>query len=157
MEYFRLVHNHHKKVSYQNKTIQWQPPPNGFFKLNTDHAYDENSKAGGGGGLIRNHNGDWITGYTIYNYTHSSIHMEILAFYNGLRLALNHKLAPLIVEINSQVLSQLLSSNNLAFSHMLMDCRNLLEKLGSPQVGHIFREANAVADKLACYGKGRDP
>lgn len=40
---------------------------------------------------------------------------------------------------------------------MLMDCRYLLEKLSSPQVGHIFREANIVADKLACYEKGRDP
>ncbi|OIT28000.1 hypothetical protein A4A49_59414, partial [Nicotiana attenuata] len=83
--------------------------------------------------------------------------MEILAFYNGLRLALSHNLVLLIVETDSQVLIQLLSSNNLAFSHILMDCRQLMEKLGSPQVCQIFREANAAADKLACYGKGRDP
>ncbi|OIT29296.1 hypothetical protein A4A49_59726, partial [Nicotiana attenuata] len=71
-------------------------------------------------------------------------------------LALSKNLVPLIVEIDSQVLIQLLSSNNLGFSHMLMDCRQLIEKLGSPQVCHIFKEANAAADKLACYGKGRD-
>ncbi|OIT21161.1 hypothetical protein A4A49_59622, partial [Nicotiana attenuata] len=83
--------------------------------------------------------------------------IKILALYNGLRLTLNHNLVPLIVETDSQVLIQMLSSNNLAFSHILMDCRHLLEKLGSPHVGHIFREANVIADKLACYGKGRDP
>nr|XP_009766036.1 PREDICTED: uncharacterized protein LOC104217463 [Nicotiana sylvestris] len=78
-------------------------------------------KARGGGGLIRNHNGDWIIGYAIYNYTHThtAIHMEILAFYNGLRLALNHTYCG-----NSQA---------------------------------PIREANAAADKLACYGKGSDP
>ncbi|OIT06638.1 hypothetical protein A4A49_61481, partial [Nicotiana attenuata] len=83
--------------------------------------------------------------------------MDILAFYNGLGLALGHNLVPLIVETDSQVLIQLLSSNNLAFSHMLIDCRQLMEKLGSPQVCHIFREANAAANKLACYEKDRDP
>ncbi|OIT33478.1 hypothetical protein A4A49_57326, partial [Nicotiana attenuata] len=79
--------------------------------------------------------------------------MKILAFYNGLRMALNHKLVSLIVETDSQVLIQLLLSDNIAFSHMLIDRRHLLEKLGSPQVGHIFREANAAADKLAAMGK----
>ncbi|OIT33372.1 hypothetical protein A4A49_52424 [Nicotiana attenuata] len=83
--------------------------------------------------------------------------MEILSFYNGLRLALNNNLVPHIVETDSQVMIQLLPSNNLAFSHMLMDWRQLMEKLGRPQVCHIFREANAAANKLACYGKGRDP
>ncbi|OIT19948.1 hypothetical protein A4A49_59188, partial [Nicotiana attenuata] len=76
---------------------------------------------------------------------------------NGLRLALSNNLVPLIVETDSQVMIQLLSSNNLAFSHMLMDCRQPMEKLGSPQVCHIFKEANDAADKLACYGKGRNP
>lgn len=107
MEYLHLVHNHHNPNTYQKKLIRWQPPPNGLFKLNTDGAYDKKSKTDGGGGLIRNHNGDWIIGYANYNYAHSAIHMEILAFYNGLRLALSNNLVHLIVETDSQVMVQL--------------------------------------------------
>nr|XP_016515965.1 PREDICTED: uncharacterized protein LOC107832620 [Nicotiana tabacum] len=76
--------------------------PKGYFKLNIDGAFDVSTKTGGGGGLIRKNNIKWIIGFASQYHSHSAVHMELMALHNGLKLAMNHTLTPLIVETDLQ-------------------------------------------------------
>ncbi|KAK9985577.1 hypothetical protein SO802_030528 [Lithocarpus litseifolius] len=45
------------------KSIRWEKPMNGWLTLNTDGSAASNIGTAGGGGLIRDENGDWVTGF----------------------------------------------------------------------------------------------
>lgn len=44
-------------------SICWEKPCSGWFKLNTDGSSLGNPGLAGGGGLIRDENGDWVVGF----------------------------------------------------------------------------------------------
>ena len=44
--------------------IKQSPPPLGWFKLNTDGSFVGNPSIVGGGGVIRNHLGEWVGGFS---------------------------------------------------------------------------------------------
>lgn len=46
-------------------TIKWEPPPKGWFKLNINGSACSNPGNAGTGGIIRDHNGDFITAFSI--------------------------------------------------------------------------------------------
>lgn len=39
------------------------------------------------------------------------------------------------------------------FSHLLLDYRSLIKDLNEPQINHIYREGNIVANKLTVFGR----
>ena len=43
--------------------FKWNRPAVGWFKLNTDGSSLGNPGCAGGGGIIRNADGEWVTGY----------------------------------------------------------------------------------------------
>ena len=43
--------------------VQWYSPPASWFKLNFDSSSLGNLDRAGGGGIIRNSSGDWVSGY----------------------------------------------------------------------------------------------
>ncbi|KAM3698353.1 hypothetical protein ACB098_06G182400 [Castanea mollissima] len=43
--------------------VAWRKPPEGWAKLNTDGSALGNPRMAGGGGLILDHNGDWMIGF----------------------------------------------------------------------------------------------
>lgn len=45
-------------------SVQWHRPPVGFIKLNIDGSFDPNTNNGGTRGVMINHIGDLITGFT---------------------------------------------------------------------------------------------
>lgn len=79
---------------------------------------------------------------------------EITALLKGLELAFTKNLFPLILETDCQVLSLLIqpSMNNASYTNLIHDCRFLIAAMDHPPVGHIYREANSVANVLANYG-----
>ncbi|OIT05759.1 hypothetical protein A4A49_61449, partial [Nicotiana attenuata] len=78
--------------------------------------------------------------------------MEILALLHRVKLALTKKFIPLVIETDCLELLNLLKSNNCLYQNLIDDCRYLLRKANDPQLKHIFREANGVADLLAKNG-----
>ncbi|WMV35331.1 hypothetical protein MTR67_028716 [Solanum verrucosum] len=44
--------------------VAWHRAPEGMLKLNIDGSFDQNSKMGGTGGVIRDHLGSWIAGFS---------------------------------------------------------------------------------------------
>ena len=43
--------------------IWWHPPPENWFKLNSNGSSLGNPGKVGGGGVICNHHGEWVSGY----------------------------------------------------------------------------------------------
>ena len=70
-------------------TLVRPPPLIGFFKLNTNDSAKGNLGLVATGGLIRDHNGSWITSFTkSIGFTHPMA-VELLGLKEGLVLAKN--------------------------------------------------------------------
>ena len=83
--------------------INWKSPPDGWLKLNIDGAVKGNPGPAGGGGLLRDHRGNWINGFSANLGWCSYVKAELLALLKGLQLAWNMGVSHLEVEIDSHV------------------------------------------------------
>ena len=84
-----------------NIQIKWTPLPLGWFKLNSNGSSEGNPGKVGGGCLIRNSDGIWISG--------SSVLAELWALRDGFALALSLGLTHL-VELDALVVVSFLDS-----------------------------------------------
>ena len=142
---------------YSTNLVRWQKPEEGWFKLNSDGASLGNPGKVGGGGVIRNCNGNWVKGYKRKVGVATSIIGFIAEFWalSGLILADQLGITHLAVELDAKVIVLLVLSNNdsnRAYSPILNDCRFLLSRFQHFKVSHIFREANRAVDRLAKEG-----
>ena len=48
------------------RNIRWHMPPNPFIKINTDGSALGNPGIVGAGGILRNHLGQWISGFSLH-------------------------------------------------------------------------------------------
>ena len=141
----------------------WIPPPRNSYKLNFDGASRGNPGEAGFGGILRNHEGNPLKIY--YGYigwdTNNSAEMEGL--WQGLMIAKNLSLHPLIVEGDSQILINMATriqngaqARKVASSWRLEARLNNIElELRTNRVisfHHTKREGNKVADLLANIG-----
>eukprot|EP00253_Pinus_taeda_P002079 PITA_02079 len=99
-----------KKEGAKSSSInnsKWKPPPKNHYKLNFDGASKGNPGTTGFGGIIRNHEGSHMQIYfgNIGWDTNNSAELEGL--WQGLTLAWNLNLQPLVVEGDSQILIQM--------------------------------------------------
>ncbi|OIT39387.1 hypothetical protein A4A49_58774, partial [Nicotiana attenuata] len=131
--------------------VKWHPPNMGSYKFNTDGAARSSNSFSGYDGVIRDSTGNWELGFSGCSYHANSLHMELLGVLQGLRLALQHNLMPLEIEIDATEVIHLLNTDNLLYSHMLNDCRSMIHQLGNPPIKHAYREQKLVADRLARY------
>lgn len=72
--------------------------------------------------------------------------------FHGLKLAVDHNINNLIVELDSTILVNSLLNGNTdlhPLGALLSCCKNLIQKLQSISIDHIYRECNSVADALA--------
>ena len=76
-------------------------PPKGWAKLNINGLALGSPGAASGGGLIRDHNGDWIVGFSRAFDSTNSIIAELWALRDGLTLAQELCLNSLIVEMDT--------------------------------------------------------
>ena len=131
--------------------VKWNPPTMGWFKLNTYGSSVENPNKVGGG-LIRNSNGVWIDGFAWSIGKATSVLTELLAFRDGLRLAVSLGLNSVIIDLDTlSVVSFLNNSVNIHpyFFPLMDDCRSLLWRIPHYLIQHVFREANRSVDTLA--------
>ena len=135
--------------------IKWVVPPLGWFKLNTDGSSLGNPGLAGGGGVIRNHVGDWMGGFSQAIGITTSVQAELRALKDGLNLAIDLGILNLEIEMDSLVVVELVNSittPNAFLSIIVTDCRSLTERFESCLLKHIFREANGCTDLLAKTG-----
>ncbi|OIT03423.1 hypothetical protein A4A49_57577, partial [Nicotiana attenuata] len=155
-EYFYLAKNLSLKPPKRTILVKWEPPNPNFYKLNIDGLCVGKPGVGVIGGVFRDDRGHWILGFNMRIDHATNIYMEILALLHGVKLALTKKLFPLVTETDCLELINLLKYNNCLYQNLIDDCRYLLRKVNDPQLKHVFREANGVADLLAKNGCSLD-
>jgi ribonuclease HI len=128
--------------------------------LNTDSSSLGNPGLAGGGGVIRNHVGDWVGSFSRTIGVTTSIQAKLRALKDGLNLAIDLRILHLEIEMDSLVAVELVKSittPNAFFSTIVTDCRSLMKRFEICSLKHIFREANGCADLLAKAGCDQTP
>ena len=137
------------------KCIRWEKPRAGWLILNTDGVVTGNTGQAGGGGLIRDENGGWVTGFTRKIENTNSYMAELWAFRDGLQLCLQMNAHSVIIELDAKVVVDALNSPNSPnsfSSSILEECRHVANQLPRKIFRHVYREANKCADLLARIG-----
>lgn len=150
-EYFHLAYTHTNKTKRVPIHLRWLPPHSGYLKLNIDGATSSSNI--GFGGIFRNSMGAWVMGFAGNLYSHlSPENAELYALLQALKYAIQYGYNRLEIHTDCKAILSLLSSSNQMYSHLINDCRYLLQQLLDYQLSYTYREQNVVADCLAKHG-----
>ena len=64
MEFHFLASTTKRPLVRVPQLIHWQVPPHPYLKLNTDGSALDNPGLAGAGGVLRDHQGRWISGFS---------------------------------------------------------------------------------------------
>ena len=136
--------------------IRWRQPPMDWYVLNTDGAAKGSPGPAGGGAIIRDHRGLFVSAFSA-NFGHChALKAEVMALTKGLMLARDLKIPKLEIQLDSLTCVQFLSHNEVIagdYIHDIQRCRAmLLEEDWEVKVVHVYREGNRAADWLANKG-----
>ena len=154
-EYFYCACNQLSTKRLVLKSICWEKPREGWLTLNVDGAAAGASGMAGGGGLIRDGNGDWVIGFARKIGTTTSFMAELWALRDGLLLCLQIQAQAVCVELDAKAVVDAFNMQNYSntvISSIMDDCRHLASQISHLRVRHIYREANRCADFLAKLG-----
>ena len=98
--------------SKEEKLMGWSPPRVGWLKVNTDGARKTNSSLAAGSGLLRNHFGDWVAGFSANVGVCSVLGVEHWGVVYGLRLAKMKGASKLIIEVDNKKMADMLTSKS---------------------------------------------
>ena len=129
--------------------VQWLPPPENWYKLNTD------GSSLGNPGLIRDSNGAWVSGYARAIGHTTSVAAESWAIRDGINLCINLNLANVVVELDAKIEVDLLLKEGRSMNDndvIVANCREGLRRIPRVRVRHCYREANKCADALVRRG-----
>ncbi|KAK9983940.1 hypothetical protein SO802_033465 [Lithocarpus litseifolius] len=135
--------------------VQWYPPPDDWFKLNSDGSSLGNPGRAGGGGIICNSRGEWVSGYARAIGHTSSVAAELWALRDGINLCIALNLTNVIFELDAQLVVNLVQKGSDRPSGndvIIADCIEGLQKIPRTRVQQCFREGNKCADALARRG-----
>jgi ribonuclease HI len=138
----------------QKATKRWSKPPPGWTKLNVDGSWEEGERRGGF--VLRDEEGGII--FAVCRHLSSCdgpLEAEIMAFTEGLALALERTDCPIIIENDCQEATAMINDASVNRSPVaaLINEAKYLCKLGREcQVRHISRELNSVSHILARWG-----
>ena len=108
------------------------------------------------GGIIRDHWGKWIGGFSFNIGITYSIMAELWAIREGLKFAWNNGYKYINLQVDSKLAHNWITNLNslfpLEYSNLIHDCRSLLERPWVVKTDHIWRKANGCADLLAKRG-----
>lgn len=135
--------------------VRWQHPPPDWYALNTDGAAKGSPGAAGGGAIIRNQTGTFVSALTGNFGYFSAFKAEIKALIRGLELTQNLEINRLQVQLDNLSCMQSLNSNEVSrgeCTHLIEYCRSLIKNNRWEVEVMVYREGNRVADWLANQG-----
>ncbi|KAL4336757.1 hypothetical protein AHAS_Ahas12G0042100 [Arachis hypogaea] len=132
--------------------IGWEPPTEGWFKLNVDGSVMPPASMASCSGLIRDCQGRMIAGFMM-NLGNCSITLaELWDLYAGIKLARELGIGKLLVETDSLCASnfvQNMAPSKTAGTPLLRAIKLLLAHSWDVRVSHVYKERNFYADLLA--------
>ena len=122
--------------------------------MNSDGSTINNPDKAGGGGLFRDHEGNWVKEYARGIGHTNNFLAELWALRDGLNIAREMGVSNLIIELDALSIVLLMNNEteNIMMEPLLFDCRSLLKQIPNKRVLHVYREANQCADALAKLG-----
>lgn len=139
--------------------VGWDPPPTGWFKMNSDGSVRTNTGRASCGGLIRNGDGDFVAGFSCNMGSGTIMQAELMGILHELRLARSRNIDKVLVEVDSTSAIYFLE-NDCDPLHpcatIMHDIKDLLRQFTQVDWKHSFRESNCYADILANDGHGLD-
>ncbi|KAF7820707.1 reverse transcriptase [Senna tora] len=152
-EFSHLAKDSFPKAERQKIWVKWVAPTDGWFKLNTDGSCLGNPGSMATAGIIRDHHGNWVSGFSKQLGFGTSLKAELCAIALGIKLAKDLACRKLVVESDSLSAVKLLFENYSCNSHtsgaLIQFCRSTLPDFSEVQVCHTLREGNMCADALA--------
>ncbi|KAF2322316.1 hypothetical protein GH714_011110 [Hevea brasiliensis] len=131
----------------------WQPPPEGWVKLNVDGSCLGNPGDASAGGLLRDASSNWLLGFGFNIGETSVLAAELIGISFGLQLAWLNGFRRVIVESDSLKAVKLINNERDISLHplaaLIQDCRRLMKMDWDCYLSHIYREQNFCADSLA--------
>ncbi|KAF7813422.1 ribonuclease H [Senna tora] len=134
--------------------VKWDPPPVDWIKLNTDGTAYGNPGNAGCGGILRDHKGEWIGGFTSHIGSCSALDAELWGILKGLAFTKKKGLNSIMVECDSKEAITLIDkakSSGFSFNQFINRIIMLASDIGRVTFLHNFREANTCADWLAKF------
>ena len=150
-----------KKIQHDHlhgKFFGWTPPPPSFIELNSNASARGNPGFASAGGLLRDSNENWISGFTRKIGFTTSLAAELWGLWDGLRLALSLNNEKIIVDVDAIAVVDLINAKHAEtmqchpYSVLLDDCREMIQCFEEAQLHHVVREGNHCADLLAKAG-----
>ena len=130
--------------------------PYPYLKINIDGSALSNSGIVGAEGVLRDHSGRWILGFSLHVGLTTNDMAKLAVVRQGLAMAWNMGFKFLQLELDSNVVLTWLTNNNMSYPTNMMplicDCRNLLDHEWEGHVQYVYHEANGCADALAKQG-----
>ncbi|XP_027335429.1 uncharacterized protein LOC113849610 [Abrus precatorius] len=135
--------------------INWQPPPEKQFKLNSDGSVFQSLGKASCGGLIRNHKGNFITGFYKSLHFCTPLEAELWGLVWGLKLAVSNHIHVLWIDCDCKDALHLVVNVQNSDHHLysvIKEIRDLLRNIRFVRFNHVLRETNQCADWMAKLG-----
>ena len=133
----------------------WTKPQSLWTKLNTDWSALGSPGLAGGGGIIGDCRGEWISVFARSIGFTTNFAAEFWALRDGLRLCQSLGINAVEVEVDASSVVSLMANaadTNSEFAPLVDDCRDLLKRIPQARIKHCYREGNKCADRLARLG-----
>lgn len=143
------------KHCIQFQAVIWRKPEMGWVNFNVDGCCKGNPGTTGGGGMIRNYNGEMIKAFAEFYGQGNNNLAEAKAMLYGVKLCCNCGFSKVIVESDSMLIVNLVNQRMKPpwqLTQIIEQIREVTET-GNFLFVHIFREGNAIADHLAKLGE----
>jgi ribonuclease HI len=137
----------------QQQVVQWQKPPTGWLKCNTDAAFHNDSNQTSAGWILRDHLGRFVmAGTTWIQGKCSSLEGEAIALFEAIKAKEQQRFTHIIFESDSKNVVDAIKSLRFGyseFSTIICNIRNALSLNQNFLVEFVRRQANMVAHSLA--------
>lgn len=141
------------------RMVSWNPLEDGTIKINVDGSFFCNPGLARFGDLMRNHMGEWISGFSGSCGIASNLFAELLAIFMGLNVAWKQGFHNIILEPYSQAALQLIEGDmphHHPYAPLIFSIRSIVARDWSMNFRHSLREGNTCPEWLAKFGAKLD-
>jgi ribonuclease HI len=136
--------------------VRWKPPLPGCLKINWDTARDSHSRSIGFGLLVRNSNGlIYATGSLSMRTLMDPVAVKAFVALRALEFCRSRGYSNIMLEGDSLEVVKSINNSGLNWTRIgpiVSDIKEVMRSFSNWQVGHIKKEGNVIAHKLAKFG-----
>jgi ribonuclease HI len=153
MQVENYQHQRHGTNDQRQQQLQWQTPPVGWFKCNTDAGFHDSPNRTSTCWILRNYTGNFVmAGTAWYQGKCSIIEGKAMALLEAMKTMEQHGVSQVIFETDSKNVVDAIHNLRMGvseFSSIICNIRHVLALNPNFVVKFIKRQANMVAHKLA--------